>query len=114
MPTPTQQSNVSAAIVSIRSAQNLLRQQINSAADTTTAIKLTNEYQNLDSNLQQLLHAQNTADDAIFSVTVSTLKSQTGGLQTDETAIKGIISDVGTATKVMGYIEQAVSFIAKL
>jgi hypothetical protein len=114
VPTPSQQSDVSAAIVSIRSAQNLLRQQVNAATDTTTAIKLTNEYQNLDSNVQQLLHAQNAADDAVFSAAVSTLKSETSGLQTDETAIKGIISDVDTATKVVGYIGQALSFIAKL
>ncbi|HVA14060.1 MAG TPA: hypothetical protein VNF99_12470 [Stellaceae bacterium] len=114
MPTPDQQSNTANAILAIRNAQNLLQQQINASSNTLTAIKLTNEYNSLDSSLSQLLHAQNIADDAIFSKMIETLKSQTGGLQADEAAIKGIISDVGTAAKVVGYITQALSFIAKL
>ena len=114
MPTPDQQSNAANAILAIRNAQNLLQQQINASSNTLTAIKLTNEYNSLDSSLSQLLHAQNVVDDAIFSKAIEILKSQTGGLQADGTAIKGIISDVETATKVVGYITQAVGFIAKL
>lgn len=114
MPTPDQQSNIAAAILAIRNAQNLLQQQINVASETLTAIKLTNEYNSLDSHLAQLLHAQNAADDAIFSQATVPLKSQTGGLQVDETTIKKIISDVETAAKVVGYITQALGYIAKL
>ena len=114
MPTSDQHSSIAAAILAIRSAQNLLQQQINVAIDTLVAIRLGNEYNSLDSNVQQLLHAQNAADDSIFSQAVTTLRSQTGGLQADEIAIKKIISDVGTAGKVVGYITQALSFIAKL
>jgi hypothetical protein len=114
MPTLDQQSNVAAAILAIRNAQNLLQQQINATMDTLIAIKLTNEYSSLDSRLSQLLHAQNAADDALFSQAMVPLKSQTGGLQADEATINKIISDVGTAQKVVGYITQALGFIAKL
>jgi len=114
MPTPDQQSTIAAAILAIRNAQNLLQQQINASIDILTAIKLTNEYSSLDSHLSQLLHAQNAADDAIFSQAMAPLKSQTGGLQVDETTIKKIVSDVGTAGKIVGYITQALGFIAKL
>lgn len=114
MPTPDQQSSIAAAILAIRSAQNLLQQQINAAVDMLIAIKLTNEYSSLDSHLSQLLHAQNAADDAVFSQAMVPLKSQTGGLQVDEATIKKIISDVGTAAKVVGYITQALGFIAKI
>ena len=114
MPTTVQQSSVSSAISAIRSAQNLLQQQINDADDTLMGIQLTNEYRSLDTNLTLLLHALNVTDDAIFSAAASTLKSETSGLQKNEATIKDIIEDEATATKVVGYIEQAIGFIAKL
>lgn len=114
MPTLSQQRNVSDAVSAIRSAQNLLQEQINCETETVPIIKLTNQYHSLDSNLSLLLHAQNATDDAIFSAAAATLKSQTSGLQMDEAAIKDIIDDIGTATKVIGYIEQALGYIAKL
>ena len=114
MPTSDQQSNIADAILAIRNAQNLLQQQINAAIDTLIALSLANEYSSLDSHLTQLLHAQNAADDAIFSQATVPLKSQTGGLQVDETTIKKIVSDAGIAAKVVGYITQALGFIAKL
>jgi hypothetical protein len=114
MPTPTQQSNVSSAIMAIRSAQNILRQQINASSDTMTAIKLTSEYSNLDSNLSQLLHAQNATDDASFTNAVAALKSPTSALQADQATIKKEIADVKTAASVVSYITQAIGFIAKV
>lgn len=114
MPTPDQQLNTANAILAIRNAQNLIQQQINSSSNTLTAIKLATQYSSLDSSLSLLLHAQNVADDAILSKAIATLKSQTGGLQADETTIKTIIADAGTAAKVVGYITQALGFIAKL
>ena len=60
MPTSSQQTNISDAITSIRSAENILTQQIRVEEDTLTAIKLTNEFTNLESILSQLLHAQNS------------------------------------------------------
>ena len=114
MPTLNQQTNVASAIDAIRSAEALLTQQIREATDTLTAVKLTNEYNNLDSYLSQLLHAQNTADDAAFANATAALKSQTGGLQADENSIKDIVADVKTASTIIGYIVQVMGFIAKL
>ena len=114
MPTLNQQTNTASAISAIRAAQALLKQQINAATDTLTAIKLTNEYSNLDSYLSQLLHAQNSADDASFTSAASALKSQASGLEADETKIKTIVGDVKTATEIVSYITKALTFIAKL
>lgn len=114
MPTSDQEQSITAAITAIRNAQELLQQQIDTASDTTAAISLTNLYSSLDSRASQLIHAQNIADDLIFLKTIDTLKSPTGVLQTDEVAIKKLISDVGTAEKIVGYVTQALSFIAKL
>jgi hypothetical protein len=114
MPTLNQQSAVAAAINSIRTAENLLTDQIQASNDTLQAIKLTHEYNNLDSFLSQLLHAQNAADDASFTNAIDALKTQTDGLEADEKTIKGIIADVATAGKVVGYITQALAFIAKV
>ena len=114
MPTLNQQTAVAGAINAIRSAENLLTDQIQASNDTLIAIKLTHEYNNLDSFLSELLHAQNSADDATFANATDALKSRTEGLQADEAAIKAIINDLEIAAKVLGYITQALGFIAKL
>ena len=114
MPTSSQQTNISDAITSIRSAENILTQQIRVEEDTLTAIKLTNEFTNLESILSQLLHAQNSADDASFAAATASLKTGADVLQADEAIIKKIIGDVATAAKLIGYITQALTFIAKL
>jgi negative regulator of replication initiation len=114
MPTLSQQSAISAAIDAIRGAENVLTDQIRSATETLTAIKLTNEYNNLDSYLSELLQAQNAADDSTFANATEALQSRVTGLQADEKAIKAIVSDVAAAGRVIGYIGQALTFIAKL
>ena len=114
MPTLDQQKNTADAIAAIRTAENLLTQQIRGANDALTAIKLANEYNNLDSCLSQLLHAQNAADDTCFANATAALKSQASGLQADEATIKTIVGDVQTAASIISYITQALAFIAKL
>jgi hypothetical protein len=114
MPTLSQQTAVSQAIDAIRSAENLLTDQIQDSDDTLTAIKLTHEYNNLDSYLSELLHAQNAADDVTFANATQALQARADGLEADEKTIKTIIADVATAGKVIGYITQALGFIAKL
>jgi hypothetical protein len=114
MPTLSQQTNTANAIAAIRAAQNLLSQQIRAATVTLTAIKLTNEYNNLDSYLSQLLQVQNSADDVSFSNATAALQSHASGLQAGEATIKAIVGDVQTATNIVNYITQALTFIAKL
>jgi hypothetical protein len=114
MPTLTQQTAVSQAIDAIRKAENLLTAQIQSTGDTLTAIKLTHEYNNLDSYLSELLHAQNATDDAAFGNSSQSLKGRSDGLQADEKRIAAILGDVATAEKVVGYIAQALTIISKL
>ena len=114
MPTLAAQTSVANAITAIRNAENLLTKQIRAATDVLTAIKLTNEYNNLDSFLSQLLQAQNAADDANFADATAAIQSHVSGLQADEAAIKTIIADVQTAGKVISYITEALGFIAKL
>jgi flagellin-like hook-associated protein FlgL len=114
MPTLSQQNALAAAIDAIRSAENELTDQIRGSSAALTAIKLTNEYNNLDSFLSELLHAQNAADDASFSNATVALQSRLSGLEADEKAIKAIISEVQTAEKVIGYITDALKWIAKL
>jgi negative regulator of replication initiation len=114
MPTLTQQTAVAGAIDAIRDAENLLTDQIQASTDTLTAIKLTHQYSNLDSYLSELLHIQNAADDASFTNATQALQARSDGLKADEATIKAIVADVATAGKVIGYIAQALAFIAKL
>ncbi len=114
MPTPNQQKFVSSAIDAIRHAENLLTDQIQSSTVTLTAIKLTHEYNNLDSFLSELLHVQNAVDDVSFTSATQALQSRVGGLKADEAVIKTIIKDVSTVGKIIGYVTQALELIAKL
>ena len=108
-----QAANIVGAVDAIRNAENVLMAQINATADTLAAIKLNQAYQHVDSVLGQILHLQNTADDQIFAAAAASIKGQTTALQSDQHAIQGLINDVGTATKVVGYIGQAIGFIGK-
>jgi hypothetical protein len=114
MPTLSQQTAINAAVDAIRNAEDLLTAQVRSSTDALTAIKLTNEYNNLDSYLSELLHAQNAADDATFANATAALQSRLSGLEADEKAIETIIADVVIAGKVIGFIADAVKLIAKL
>jgi hypothetical protein len=114
MPTPDQQSNITAAISAARGAQKVLQQQIDAASDTSTEIELTNHFNALDALVEQLVHAQNSTDDQTLTKAVAALKSQTSALQAVQARVKKIISDVGLAEKIVGYITKALGFIAKL
>ncbi len=114
MPTLNQKTDIAGAIAAIRAAENLLTQQLHAATDVLAAIKLTHEYNNLDSYLSELVHAQNAADDLSFGNATVYLKSQASGLQVDEAAIKAIVGDVETAATIVSYITKAVALIAKL
>jgi hypothetical protein len=108
------QQNISSAVQEMRNAENALTIQINAAPDALSAIKLNHAYQHIDSCLSQLLQLQNVQDDATFKSSVTTLKAQTTALTADENSIKGLIADINEADKVVGYIGQALTFIAAL
>ena len=114
MPTDDQKKNIAGAIDAIRSAEELLRQEINKTGDVLEAIKLTNEFNNLDSFLSQTLHAQNSADDESFASAAAALQSQSSALKADEATIQQIVKDVKIAADVVGYVIQAIEFIAKI
>lgn len=114
MPNPDQQTNITAAISAIRSAEDALTTQIRATSDALVAIKLTHEFNNLDSYLSQLLHAQNAADDAAFTDATKALQTQATGLKAAEASIQAVVKDVATAATIVGYITQALAFIAKL
>lgn len=114
MPTPDQQKNTANAIATIRAAEDLLTQQIREATDILTATKLMNECNCLDSYLSQLLHAQNSADDASFAIATAALKSQADNLKIDQDTMKGIVGDIEIAANIVGNISKALVFIAKL
>jgi len=114
MPTTAQNVAVAGAIDAIRNAGILLTQQIRVATDTLIAIRLTDEYNNLDLCLSTLLHAQNASDDATFAAATLSIRSIADGLTADEATVKAIIKDVSVAGDVVKYIGQALLFIGKL
>ncbi|WP_157649647.1 hypothetical protein [Burkholderia ubonensis] len=114
MPAPSQTQNILNAVGSIRSAEQLLVQASYSMTDEAMLTRLNIEYQHLDSFLSQLLHTQALADDSQFEGASAALKEQANGLAAEEASIKIIVADVGTAAKVVGYITQALGYIALL
>lgn len=114
MATVDQQTNITNALAALTNAQDLLTQQIDAANDTQTSNDLTNEYNDLDLLRSGLLQAQNAADDASFTNATTTLQSQANDLKADEASIGKIVADVKIAGNIVGYIGQALAFIAKL
>ena len=102
------------AVSLIRAAEQALVTASRTSTDPNTSIQINTEYQHLDSLLGQLLQAQAIADDADFASAAAALQQQASALQTDETQIQKIVTDVGTAAKIAGYLAQAASFLATL
>jgi len=100
--------------MAIRSAEQLLVQASRATSDPATLTKISIEYNQLDSFLSQLLRAQAISDDAEFSNATAALKNQASMLDADEQDIKKIIDNVATAAKIVGYIAEAMTIIAKL
>ena len=114
MPTPMQKNGLSDAIDAIRCAEVLLTAQIRTADDTLLAIKLTHEYNNLDSFLSGLLHLQNTADDDVFSRSMNACKATAVTLKSDQDAIRKIVADVQLAANIVGCIGKAIGVVTRL
>jgi hypothetical protein len=64
--------------------------------------------------MNQATQAQVAANDTLFAQATTALKSQAASLQGMEAQITKIISDVALAGKIVGYIVQAIGFVAKL
>jgi adenosylcobinamide amidohydrolase len=97
----------------IRSAQSLLIQAGRNSTDPVAIMKISMEYSQLDSYLSQLLHTQTIQDDIDFVNATAALKAQASTLQIEEDNIKVIISDVSLASKIIGYISEAVVLAMK-
>ena len=112
MPTPSQLQTLTNVISLIRSAEQALVQAGRASTDPVEWGRLNMEYNQLDSFLSQLMHAQATDDDNGFASAVAALNQQASILQSQEAEIKAIVTDVGLAAQVVGYIAQAAVFIA--
>jgi hypothetical protein len=50
----------------------------------------------------------------MFADACAALQAQADGLKADEEAIQTVVTDAATAASIIGYITQALGFIAKL
>lgn len=107
-----QKQNLLNAVSLIRASEQLLMQESRNSTDANTSIKINTEFQNLDSILSQLLHAQAIADDADFANAAAALKQLSSTLQIDQAQIQQIVTDVGTAAQIVGFLTQAAGLVA--
>jgi hypothetical protein len=112
MSTDAQKQSLLNAVSLIRASEQLLMQASRNSTDVNTSIKINTEFQHLDSILSQLLHAQAIADDADFVNATVALKQQSSALQTEEAQILKVVTDVGIAAQIAGFLTQAASFVA--
>ena len=101
-------------ITQLRQAEQSLLEVSRTINDPAQLIQINTEYTHLDSWIFQLLHAQSTADDALFGSAISTLKQQASSLSANKDHIQKIVGDVAKAAKIVGYLEKAMGYIAKL
>ncbi len=109
-----QRQTLADSIDSIRSAELLLKQESRATSDPTISQNLSEAYNLLDALLSQLLNAQAISDDAEFSKAIPALKQQAAMLKAKEDEIKKLVSRVGTAAQIAGYVAQALALIFKL
>lgn len=102
------------AISDVESARKLVKKAGRESTDPEAAMKLADEHAELDAFLSQLQHALALANDAEFTQVTAALKKEAALLQARADHLKKIIKDVGTAGKVVGFIAQAASAVAKL
>jgi hypothetical protein len=114
MPTQEQANAVGAALVQIRSAEKEISDLIDNASSNDLAKDLNailNQFTTVATNLAQ---AQTIADDALFKTVTSKLKDQAVQLQKQEVAMQKVLVQADKAGKIVGYVGQAISAIAKL
>jgi hypothetical protein len=71
------------------------------------------ECTSLDAFLAQLTEARSTADDALFSKAAGAVKLQVPSLQASSDRIKEMASGTKPTPGVVGYMDEAVTFIAQ-
>ena len=95
----------------------LLNDLLNAArgtADPTKLIQINNEYAAVQTCMFQASQAQMASDDVSFSQATSVLNSQADMLVGMERQITAIVSDVALAGRIVGYIAQIASLVAKI
>jgi hypothetical protein len=111
---PKKKQSLLDAVAALRQAEMALKDASSSIEDDTLLLKITLEYNHLDSVLQQMVQAQAISDDSDFAAATASLKAQSDTLQADEDLIKKIVGDVDLAARIVGCIAQAITTIARL
>jgi hypothetical protein len=114
MSTDDQKQKLLDAVALIRQSEQLLMQASRNSTNANTSIRINTEFQNLDSILSQLLHTQAIADDADFQAATTALKQQASALQTEQAQIQKVVTDVGIAAQIAGFLAQAAAIVAKV
>jgi hypothetical protein len=83
-------------------------------ADTQKLVQINNEYSAVQTCLDQTTQAQAASDGAVFQQATSALKVQAAMLDEMEKKINVIVDDAALAGRIVGYITQAITIIAKL
>lgn len=91
-----------------------LLQAARTTTDVTKLIQLNNEMLAVQSLIDKASQAQAAANDAVFSQATASLRAQAAMLTDMEAHITGIVGDVATAGKIVGYITKALSLIARI
>ncbi len=114
MPTENTKQDVVAALEQIRLAEQELDDLIAATSETSNLLALSSVYDQLTAMAAALIRVQMIADDEVFEQATTHLKVQANALQASEDSIKKIVKDMAIAGKVLGYIAEAVTIVAKL
>ena len=111
---PTKLSTIDNLVTALSSLLTNLLQAGRNTTDDTQLLQINNEYSAVQTLMDQATQARIAADDVTFIKLTSTLKAQAALLQGMEKQIQSIVSDVALAGQIVGYLAQAVAYLAKL
>jgi hypothetical protein len=115
--TPVDPASMSAANILVHQLGLLVSELLvagRASANPNTVIQLNSEMLLVQGLLNQATQAQNCADDAAFAQVTRGLKAQATALSGMEAQVRGIVSDAGSAGRIIGYIGQAIALVGEL
>lgn len=111
---PSKLSTINSLIDQLSQLMSALLTASRAETDPAKLVQISNEMTAVQSIIDQAAQAQAAANDILFDQATKILKTQATMLDDMEKKIKTIVSDVALAGRIIGYITQAITLVAKL
>lgn len=111
---PSKLSTINLVIFQLSLLLSDLLAAARATADPVRLMQINNEYAAVQTCMNQAVQAQVAANDTLFNQATTFLKTQSSVLEGMEAQIVKIVDDTALVGRIVGYIVQVVTLLAKL